>query len=253
MGYDDDAGQSKKPLIVVGSVNADLVLEVDRLPVLGETLAADSMAVFPGGKVRRRRPRCGGGGGSLPPRSPHPAPPVCPSAQGLSLATLPSPSHCCLRRPLLPRDGRAPIPPPPRRGSGTPPTLWGRWGGTRTRACCATRCWPPASTPRCSAPSTAPAAPPSCWCSPRVRAGGRAAVAALSLARRPLLPVAAWLRGAGEGWWRRRRVLSAAPAILPSNNVQTALPPPPRSLQARTASSSWAAPTRATSGPSRRR
>lgn len=64
MGYDDDSGERKK-LVVVGSVNADLVLEVDRPPALGETLAADSMAVFPGGKVRRR-------GGSLAPPAPAP-------------------------------------------------------------------------------------------------------------------------------------------------------------------------------------
>lgn len=31
----------------------DLVCEVDRLPAPGETLAADSLNVYPGGKVRR--------------------------------------------------------------------------------------------------------------------------------------------------------------------------------------------------------
>ena len=43
--------EERKPLVVVGSINADLVLEVDRLPAPGETLAADSLKVFPGGKV----------------------------------------------------------------------------------------------------------------------------------------------------------------------------------------------------------
>ena len=38
------------PLYVVGSLNADLVLRVARLPAPGETLAASSLATFPGGK-----------------------------------------------------------------------------------------------------------------------------------------------------------------------------------------------------------
>ena len=41
----------KAPLVVVGSVNADMVLQVDRIPAEGETLAAVGMEVFPGGKV----------------------------------------------------------------------------------------------------------------------------------------------------------------------------------------------------------
>jgi len=41
----------RKPLLVVGSINADLVLEVGRLPKPGETIAATSMSVYPGGKV----------------------------------------------------------------------------------------------------------------------------------------------------------------------------------------------------------
>jgi hypothetical protein len=40
-----------KPLVVVGSVNSDLVLSVDRLPQAGETLGAKGMSFFPGGKV----------------------------------------------------------------------------------------------------------------------------------------------------------------------------------------------------------
>ncbi|KAK9906897.1 hypothetical protein WJX75_009892 [Coccomyxa subellipsoidea] len=39
-----------KPLVVVGSINADLVLEVERLPKDGETLGASSLNTFPGGK-----------------------------------------------------------------------------------------------------------------------------------------------------------------------------------------------------------
>jgi len=42
--------QPKKPLVVVGSVNADLVLAVDRVPAPGETLGAQSLDTFPGGK-----------------------------------------------------------------------------------------------------------------------------------------------------------------------------------------------------------
>lgn len=37
--------------MVVGSVNADLVFNVPRLPAAGETLDAKSMDTFPGGKV----------------------------------------------------------------------------------------------------------------------------------------------------------------------------------------------------------
>lgn len=40
-----------QPLVVVGSINADLVLPVDRLPAVGETLAASRLDTFPGGKV----------------------------------------------------------------------------------------------------------------------------------------------------------------------------------------------------------
>jgi hypothetical protein len=42
-----------KPLVVVGSINADLVIEVKRLPKPGETLAGGAMNVYPGGKVCR--------------------------------------------------------------------------------------------------------------------------------------------------------------------------------------------------------
>ena len=38
------------PLYVVGSLNADLVLSLTRLPALGETIAASSLATYPGGK-----------------------------------------------------------------------------------------------------------------------------------------------------------------------------------------------------------
>jgi ribokinase len=40
----------QKPLVVVGSVNADLVLPIERLPKPGETLAAASIETVPGGK-----------------------------------------------------------------------------------------------------------------------------------------------------------------------------------------------------------
>ncbi|CAK0752448.1 hypothetical protein CVIRNUC_002147 [Coccomyxa viridis] len=42
--------QEPKCLVVVGSVNADMVLEVDRLPADGETLGAKALNTFPGGK-----------------------------------------------------------------------------------------------------------------------------------------------------------------------------------------------------------
>ncbi|GLC36033.1 hypothetical protein PLESTB_000531200 [Pleodorina starrii] len=40
----------QKPLVVIGSVNADLVLPIERLPKPGETLAATSIETVPGGK-----------------------------------------------------------------------------------------------------------------------------------------------------------------------------------------------------------
>ena len=39
-----------KPLVVLGSVNADLYMEIPRLPVPGETVAGDNAAMRPGGK-----------------------------------------------------------------------------------------------------------------------------------------------------------------------------------------------------------
>lgn len=38
------------PLVVVGSVNADIYVEIDRLPIEGETIAATSGQTLPGGK-----------------------------------------------------------------------------------------------------------------------------------------------------------------------------------------------------------
>ena len=38
------------PIVVVGSLNADLVVHVERFPRAGETLAARGFARFPGGK-----------------------------------------------------------------------------------------------------------------------------------------------------------------------------------------------------------
>ena len=43
--------EEQKCLVVVGSVNADMVLEVDRLPADGETLGAKTLNTFPGGKA----------------------------------------------------------------------------------------------------------------------------------------------------------------------------------------------------------
>lgn len=38
-----------QPLVVVGSVNADLAVQLDRLPSPGETLSASTLEFFPGG------------------------------------------------------------------------------------------------------------------------------------------------------------------------------------------------------------
>lgn len=40
-----------RPLVVVGSANVDYVWRVSRMPTLGETMDAESLTVFPGGKV----------------------------------------------------------------------------------------------------------------------------------------------------------------------------------------------------------
>ena len=42
---------AERLLVVVGSINADLVLQVARMPAAGETLEASSLSTFPGGKV----------------------------------------------------------------------------------------------------------------------------------------------------------------------------------------------------------
>jgi len=44
------ASTGSQPLVVVGSANADLVVSVGRLPLPGETLAAQDFNTFPGGK-----------------------------------------------------------------------------------------------------------------------------------------------------------------------------------------------------------
>ena len=48
-----------KHVAVTGSVNADLVFTLQRVPRAGETLPARSLAVHPGGKVRCPMLRCG--------------------------------------------------------------------------------------------------------------------------------------------------------------------------------------------------
>jgi ribokinase len=40
----------KKPIVVVGSINADLVCQVDRIPLCGETLLGSDFRIHPGGK-----------------------------------------------------------------------------------------------------------------------------------------------------------------------------------------------------------
>ena len=51
--YRGDSSAKNKPLVVVGSINADLVIEVERLPKKGETMSGGAMTVHPGGKVLR--------------------------------------------------------------------------------------------------------------------------------------------------------------------------------------------------------
>ena len=44
------SSSKNKPLVVIGSANADFVLSVDRLPAPGETVSASTLELFPGGK-----------------------------------------------------------------------------------------------------------------------------------------------------------------------------------------------------------
>lgn len=46
--YAEASAASSKPLVVVGSLNADMTLSIPRLPKGGETMIADGLAVFPG-------------------------------------------------------------------------------------------------------------------------------------------------------------------------------------------------------------
>lgn len=48
----NQSGGGQRPLVVVGSINADLVLQVSRLPDAGETMEAGSLNYYPGGKAR---------------------------------------------------------------------------------------------------------------------------------------------------------------------------------------------------------
>lgn len=49
--FRDDPPKDHRPLVVVGSINADLVIDVPRLPKAGETLSGGELSVYPGGKV----------------------------------------------------------------------------------------------------------------------------------------------------------------------------------------------------------
>jgi hypothetical protein len=44
-------GASQPPLVVVGSANVDLVLDVERLPLVGETISSGCLKTFAGGKA----------------------------------------------------------------------------------------------------------------------------------------------------------------------------------------------------------
>lgn len=47
-----------KKVVVVGSINEDSVLTVERLPQPGETISAASWEMYPGGKVSLKRLLC---------------------------------------------------------------------------------------------------------------------------------------------------------------------------------------------------
>ena len=44
-------------LAVVGSINTDMTVTAERIPLKGETLMGDSLSYIPGGKVRIRQLR----------------------------------------------------------------------------------------------------------------------------------------------------------------------------------------------------
>ena len=125
-------------LAVAGSLNADLVFSLQRVPRAGETLAARGMTTMPGGKVRDvRRGR------------------MAPTAAAAAAATR------SLRRRRL---SIAPLRPPPIPRVATrqqrrpvwdaPPSWWRKWGATRRRACALLRA--------VQAGSSASVAPPPC-------------------------------------------------------------------------------------------
>ena len=50
----------RKPIVVVGSINMDLVAVCDRMPLPGETVSGSTFNLFPGGKGAIRQSRSPG-------------------------------------------------------------------------------------------------------------------------------------------------------------------------------------------------
>lgn len=48
-----------KKLLIIGSLNLDMAVNVDHMPAVGETIISDKMDLIPGGKERIRRVRPG--------------------------------------------------------------------------------------------------------------------------------------------------------------------------------------------------
>lgn len=113
---------------MVGSINADLVFHLQRVPRAGETLAARGMATHPGGKVRGK----GGQGMRVAclRRVGQQSTGVLIQQSGAHLACL---MPCCCR--LLPTCCRAATRLRRPRAWAAPPASWRSWAGTRRRTC----------------------------------------------------------------------------------------------------------------------
>ena len=75
-------------ILVFGSINADLIVPVPRLPQPGETVLGGDYVLLPGGKRCCTRPWLRA----------VPAPPSCLPAPSVRIPLPISPSHCCAAR-----------------------------------------------------------------------------------------------------------------------------------------------------------
>lgn len=61
----DFSGHQGKPIVVVGSLNMDLVMRTPRIPIAGETIHGHELAILPGGKGANQAVACARLGGKV--------------------------------------------------------------------------------------------------------------------------------------------------------------------------------------------